>query len=145
MAQAWQISKYGKFKIGKSTINLSAALFRLSLHTSAASATLVAGDVSILGSIGSEVTGGGYTAGGERLSATTWTISGSNVKFDSTAKIYTGSIANIRYAVIVYSAAASTNAAHIVAYSALSTSPFSVTGTNTLTITPNASGIFVLS
>jgi len=143
-ASAWAINKYAKLKIGQGIIDLSAVLFRLSLHTSAASAN-IAGDISILGSVGSEVTGGGYTAGGERLSATTWALSGNNAKFDSTAKIYTGSIANIRYAYIVYSAAASTNAAHLVCWSALSTSPFSVTGTNTLTVTPNASGIFVLS
>ena len=128
---AWVVNNYAKLKIGNATINLSDnALFRMALYTASASATLVAGDVSVQGSLAGQASGGGYTAGG-------------TVTFDSTAWVVTGSIAAIKYAVIVASVGATSG--HILCYSKLSTANFAVTGSNTLTITPNASGIFTLS
>lgn len=141
---AWVINNYAKLKIGNATINLSdTGLFRLALYTASASATLVAGDVSVQGSLAGQASGGGYTAGGEALAGVTWLESGGTVTFDSTAWVVTGSIAAIKYAVIVASVGATSG--HILAYSKLSTANFAVTGSNTLTITPNASGIFTLT
>ena len=141
---AWVVNNYAKLKIGNATINLSDnALFRMALYTATASATLVAGDVSVQGSLAGEATGGGYSAGGEQLTGITWTESGGTVTFDSTAYVVTGSIAAIKYAVIVASVGATSG--HILCYSKLSTANFAVTGSNTLTITPNASGIFTLT
>ena len=142
MATAWSINKYAKLKLGNATINLSTASnFRMAFYTAAASAN-IAGDISIQSSVGNEATGGGYTAGGEPMTQT-WALSGNNAKFDSTAVVVTGSIAAIKYAYIVCSVG--TTSGHLVCWSQLSTTNFAVTGTNTLTVTPNASGIFVLS
>ena len=141
---AWVVNNYAKLKIGNATINLSDnALFRMALYTASASATLVAGDVSVQGSLAGQASGGGYTAGGEQLTGITWTEAGGTVTFDSTAWVVTGSIAAVKYAVIVASVGATSG--HILCYSKLSTANFAVTGSNTLTITPNASGIFTLS
>lgn len=141
---AWVVNPYGKLKIGNATINLSDnGLFRMALYTASASATLVAGDVSVQGSLAGQASGGGYTAGGEQVTGITWTQAGGTCTFDSTAWVVTGSIAAVKYAVIIASVGATSG--HILAYSKLSTANFAITGSNTLTITPNASGIFTLS
>jgi hypothetical protein len=142
-AGAWKVNQYGKLKIGQAIIDLSNNVFRLALYTSAASANIVA-DISIQSSIGSECAAtGGYTTGGERLSTPTWTQAGGSVKFDSSDWVVTGSIQNIKYAYIVYSAGATSG--HLLCYSTLSASQFDLTGTNTMTIQMNANGIFTLA
>jgi hypothetical protein len=143
-AGAWKLNQYGKFKIGNATINLSNATdFRLALYTSAASAN-VAGDISIQSSVGSECAAtGGYTAGGNSLSSPTWVQTGASVRWDSSDWIVTGSIANIKYAYIVFSVAATSG--HLLTYSTLSANQFDLTGSNTMTIQMNASGIFSLN
>lgn len=142
-AGAWKINKNAKLKIGAASIVLSGGVFNLTLHSVGASANLISGLVSVFSSIGSEVTGGGYTAGGNTLSSHTWAISGQNAKFDSSDWVVTGSIASIKYAVIMMSTGASEG--FVLCYSTLSTSGFDVTGTNTLTIQMNTSGIFTLA
>jgi hypothetical protein len=142
-AGAWNVNQYGKLKIGKGTINLSTVAFRLALYTSAASAN-IAGDISLMVSVGSEVAQtGGYTTGGERLSSNTWALSGANGKFDSSDWVVTGSIQNIKYAYIVYSITATSG--HLLCYSTLSANQFDLTGTNTMTIQMNTAGIFTLA
>lgn len=143
-AGAWKINKNAKLKLGTGSIVLAAGnVFNLTLHSIGASANLISGLVSLYSSIGSEVTGGGYTAAGNTLSSNTWAISGQNAKFDSSDWVVTGSIASIKYGVIMASTGASEGL--VLCYSTLSTTPFSVTGTNTLTIQMNASGIFTLA
>ena len=142
-AGAWKINPNAKYKIGRGLISLSGSVFNLTLHSVGASANLISGLVSIFTSIGSECTGGGYTAGGNTLSSNTWALSGVNGKFDSSDWVVTGSIGSIKYAVIQQSEAVSSG--FVLCYSTLSTSGFDVTGTNTLTIQMNASGIFTLS
>jgi len=142
-AGAWKVNQYGKLKIGSTIIDLSAVLFKLALYTSAASAN-IAGDVSIQSSLGSECAQtGGYTTGGERLSSTTWVQAAGSVTFDSSDWVVTGSIQNIKYAYIVRSVAATSG--HLLCYSTLSASQFDLTGSNTMTIQMNASGIFTLA
>ena len=142
-AGPWKVNQYGKLKIGKGVINLSTQVFRLALYQSAASAN-IAGDISIQSSVGSECAQtGGYTTGGERLSTNTWTQAAGSCKFDSSDWVVTGSIANIKYAYIVYSVAATSG--HLLCYSTLSASQFALTGTNTMTIQMNANGIFTLA
>lgn len=141
---AWVVNQYGKLKIGNATINLSDnALFRVALYTSGATTALSAGDISVQGSINNESTGGGYTAGGEQITGVTWTNSGGTSTFDTTAWVVTGSIAAVKYAVIIASVGATSG--HILCASRLSTAAFAVSGTNTLTITPHANGIFTLA
>lgn len=142
-AGAWNVNRYAKFKIGNSTIDLSnAADFRLALYTSAASAN-IAGDQSVQSQVGNECAAtGGYTTGGEALGGVTWTQTAQSVRWDSSDWVVTGSIANIKYAYIVRSVTGTSG--HLVCYSTLSASQFPLTGTNTMTIQMNASGIFTL-
>jgi hypothetical protein len=143
-AGAWKINKNAKLKLGTGSITLGAGtVFNLTLHSIGASANLISGLVSVFTSIGSECTGGGYTAVGNTLSSNTWAISGQNAKFDSSDWVVTGSIASIKYAVIMQSVSGTSGL--VLCYSTLSATPFSVTGTNTLTIQMNASGIFTLA
>jgi hypothetical protein len=141
-AGAWKINKNAKLKLGQGDIILT-SIFNLTLHSIGASANLISGVVSVFTSIGSQCTGGGYNAGGNTLSTNTWAISGQNAKFDASDWVVTGSIASIKYAVIMKSISATSG--FVLCYSTLSTTGFDVTGTNTLTIQMNASGIFTLA
>ena len=129
-AGAWKINPNAKLKLGNLSIDLGGAVFNITLHSVGASANLLVGNVSVFTSIGSNCTGGGYTSAGNTLSSPTWALSGVNGKFDSSDWIVTGSIASIKYAVIMQSVSASSGL--VLCFSTLSTSPFSVTGTNTL-------------
>ena len=142
-AGAWKINNNAKLKLGTGSIDLDTDIFNITLHSIGASANLISGLVSIFTSIGSQCTGGGYAAGGNTLSSPTWALSGQNAKFDSSDWVVTGSIASIKYAVIMKSVSGTSGL--VLAYSTLSTSGFDVTGTNTLTIQMNASGIFTLA
>ena len=142
-AGAWKINKNAKLKIGNGSIDLDTDIFNISLHSIGASANLISGLVSVFTSIGSECTGGGYVAVGNTLSSPTWAISGQNAKFDSSDWVVTGSIASIKYAVICKSVSGTSGL--VLAFSTLSGTGFDVTGTNTLTIQMNASGIFTLA
>ena len=142
-AGPWKINKNAKLKIGTGSIDLDTDVFNLTLHSVGASANLLSGVVSVFTSIGSECAGGGYTAVGNTLSSPTWAISGQNAKFDSSDWIVTGSIASIKYAVIMKSVSGTSGL--VLCYSTLSGTGFGVTGTNTLTIQMNASGIFTLA
>jgi len=145
-AGPWKLNQYGKLKIGNATINLNTGIFRLGLYQTGASANIV-GDISIQTSLGSEVAFGGastYVVGGTTLSSSTWALSGSNGKFDSSDWIITGSATNtIKYAYIVLSGGATSG--HLLCYSTLSATAFALSGTNTLTIQMNVSGIFTLA
>ena len=142
-AGAWKINPNAKLKLGNLSIDLGGAIFNITLHSIGASAQLLTAFVSTFTSIGSQVTGGGYAAGGNTLSSPTWALSGQNAKFDSSDWIVTGSIGSIKYAVIMQSVSATSGL--VLCFSTLSTSGFDVTGTNTLTIQMNAAGIFTLA
>ncbi len=142
-AGAWKINKNAKLKLGNLSIDLGGAVFNITLHSIGASANLLSGVVSVFTSIGSEVTGGGYVAVGQVLSTPTWAISGQNAVFDASDWVVTGSIASIKYAVIMQSVSATSGL--VLCYSTLSASGFDVTGTNTLTIQMNTAGIFSLA
>lgn len=142
-AGAWKINNNAKLKLGTGSIVLSGGVFNITLHSIGASANLISGLVSVFTSIGSEVTGGGYVAVGTTLSSNTWALSGQNAKFDSSDWVVTGSIASIKYAVIMQSISATSGL--VLCFSTLSTTPFDVTGTNTLTLQMNTAGIFTLA
>ena len=142
-ASAWQFYNSLRDKIGDASIDLSGGNFKVALCQSAsnfATKTLTA-----YSELTSEVaSGNGYTLGGAQLSATTWNQGTTTVEwaFDATAKIWTasgGSIANIKGAVIYQSGGV------LMCYSTLTSAQFTVTDTNTLTITPAATGLFTLT
>lgn len=142
-AGAWTFYNEAKKYLMTGDIDLDTDVFYMSLHTSASNAATAT--LSTYASINNQVANAnGYTTGGKTVSATTWAAgaSASEFRFDSTAVVWTasgGSIANVRYAVIRESGGKA------LCYSALSTGQFSVTDTNTLTVTPSANGIFELN
>ena len=142
-AGAWKINPHAKVKLGNGSFDLGSAVFNLTLASVGASANILTTAVSILTSLGSQCTGGGYNAGGNTLSSNTYALSGQNGKFDSSDWVVTGSIASIKYAYIMQSVSGTSG--FLLCYSTLSTSGFDLTGTNTLTIQMNASGIFTLA
>ncbi len=142
-AGAWKINPNAKIHLGNGDFDLDAAIFNLTLQSVGASDNILTAAVSIFTSLGSQVTGGGYNAGGNTLSTNTFALSGQNGKFDSSDWVVTGSIASIKYAYIMQSISATSG--FLLCYSTLSTSGFDLTGTNTLTIQMNSSGIFTLS
>ena len=143
-AGAWTF--YGKAKefIGDGTIDLDTDNFRISLYTSASNASSPSGLTS-LGSVTNEIAdGNGYSTSGHALASVTWGAgaSGLEKRWDAADPLWTasgGSIANIKFAVIWASGG------QLLAFSKLSTSQFTVTDTNTLTITISANGIFELN
>ncbi len=121
--------------------------FRIGLYTSASNAATVT--LSTLSELTNEIAdGNGYSTSGKALTETWATgASASEFRFDATAVIWTatgGNIANVKYAVI-WASGASAGARKLVCFSTLSTSQFTVTTGNTLTITPSANGIFELN
>ena len=153
-ATAWAFFNDAKKKIGQSAagIRLDAGIPKITLHTSAArlNTSASARVLSTLGSVSGELAvAGGYAAGGRTLSNVVWTQGGdpASVKWDADDKIFTASAANlsnIKFAVIHFSAGAVTSGA-LLCWSRLSTSQFSVTSSNTLTIQFAAQGIFTLA
>ena len=145
-ASPWTVFDTAKNKISQTSgIVLGADTFRMSLHTSAAS-TNISGAITVWQSIGSECTGGGYSA--LTLSGVTWAagVSAGVQKFDFTDPVFTASastLTSVRYAVVYKSTGASQGIPLI--YAALSTASFSVTTSNTLTIQLATTGAFTLA
>jgi hypothetical protein len=148
-AGAWTVYNLAKKKIGNGTISLAATTFRMSLFTSASSG---AGNSArgVFNSLDDEIAdGNGYSTSGKGLSGETWTVGTSNsqYRFDVTDPVWTasgGNIAGIKYAVIWVSAAASANR-HLLCYSQLTSSAFTLSSGNTLTLQINASGVLTLA
>ena len=145
---AWTF--YNEFKkyMADGSIDLDTSLFRVSLYTSASDVATVT--QSVISELSGEVTeANGYSSSGKRLSARAWAAGASagEMRFDSTAVFWSangGNIANIKFAVIWVSGA-SAGARKLVCYSQLSTSQFTLTSGNRITITPSANGIFELN
>ncbi len=149
-ASAWGFYNTFRKYVGNGTINLSSSIFRMALFQSAASAPASTLTLSTYSQISSEVANGnGYTTGGKTASATAWAqgASAKEYRFDGTAVVWSassGNIANIKYAV-VYISGASAGAQKLCFYSLLSSSMFTVTDGNSLTVTPSANGYFELN
>ncbi len=146
-ATAWKFYNDAKKKIGDGTIDLDAGIWKMQLHTSASNASTAT--LSIATSINNEIaTAGGYADGGKTIASVVWTAAGnpSSVKWDASDLVFTASGANlsiIKFAVIHNSVGAVTSG-HLLVWSRLSSSEFSVTSGNTLTIQFAAAGIFTL-
>jgi hypothetical protein len=142
-ATAWQIYNEAKKYIGNGTIVLGTTALKCKLCTSASNASTFT--LSTLASVTSEISAtGGYAANGKALTTLAWTVGASakQYKFDADDIVYTASGAslnNIKFAVIGVSAGKA------LCWSRLSTSQFTVTSSNTLTIQMNAAGIFTLT
>lgn len=145
-ASAWTIPNQTKKLLGSGSIDLSSGNFKLVLVKSG---TLVSEGLSALtwaslktDGVTEVTSGGGYSSSGEALAAVSWTLSGSNVKFDCTdfSLSVTADLSKIHQALIRASAGD-----RIVAFCCLSTAAFDLSSGNKMTITMNASGIFTLN
>ena len=146
-ASAWQLYNYAKRYIGNGTIELGVGNFKMALFTSASNASTFT--LSTFASLTSEISAtGGYTSGGKALVPATgqWTVGASakQMKFTYSAIGLTftasgSSLSNIKYAVIYQSGG------KLLCFCQLSSSEFSVSSPNTLTVLPAATGVFTLT
>jgi hypothetical protein len=154
-ASAWKVFGLAKRSIGRGEFTLHTGIYRMALHTTAASAVLsqmrsVGSLVSAWASIGNQiVVQGGYQSSGRTIPAIKWSTGANNstLKFyyTTTGIVFTASgatLSNVRYAVIRNSTGG--DVGRPLCYAALSTSQFSVTSPNTLTVLPAANGVFTL-
>lgn len=130
--------------VADGTHDLDADGFKLALFTS--SHTPAASDTTF-SSLTNQVSGNGYTAGGEALASVTWAQTSGVAKFDAADVVYTASGGSItaRYAVLYNTTVA--GAGDLIGYFLLDATPADVTATdgNTLTIQWHTDGIFTLS
>jgi len=150
-ASAWQLYNSAKKYIGNGTITLGAGVFKMLLATSASNASTFT--LTAYSQITNEIAAtGGYTTGGKNLVPATayWTVGASakQMKFtmSTVGLAFTASgasLTNIKYAIIRNSTGAT--AGRLLCFCQLSSSQFTVTSPNTLTVLPAATGIFTLA
>jgi hypothetical protein len=142
-ASAWQLYNSAKKYIGNGTITLGAGVFKMVLATSASNTSTF--------TLSTYATGG-YTTGGKNLVPATgqWTVGASakQMKFtmSTVGLAFTASgasLTNIKYAILRNSTGAT--AGKLLCFCQLSSSQFTVTSPNTLTVLPAATGIFTLT
>jgi len=150
-ATAWQLYNSAKKYIGNGTITLGAGVFKMVLATSASNASTFT--LTAYSQITNEIAAtGGYTTGGKNLVPATayWTVGASakQMKFtmSTVGLAFTASgasLTNIKYAILRNSTGAT--AGRLLCFCQLSSSQFTVTSPNTLTVLPAATGIFTLT
>ena len=150
-ASAWQLYNSAKKYIGNGTITLGAGVFKMLLATSASNASTFT--LTAYSQITNEISAtGGYVTGGKNLVPATalWTVGASAKQFKFTMSTvglaFTASgasLTNIRYAILRNSTGA--GAGRLLCFCQLSSSQFTVTSPNTLTVLPAATGIFTLT
>ena len=147
-AGAWTVYSEAKKYIGNGTISLAATVYRMTLHTSASNANTAT--LSIYNELDNEVTeANGYSSSGKAMTGEVWTVGASagQYKFDMDDVFWSangGAISNIKFAVLALSAAASSGR-KLLCRSQLSTSQFSISSGNRLTLAMNASGVLTLA
>ena len=150
-ASAWQLYNKAKQSIGNGTITLGAGVFKMVLARSASNASTFT--LSTYASVTNEISAtGGYVTGGKDLVPATayWTVGASakQMKFtmSTVGLAFTASgasLTNIKYAILRNSTGAT--AGRLLCFCQLSSSQFTVTSPNTLTVLPAATGIFTLT
>jgi hypothetical protein len=141
-ASAFQFYNEAKKYIGNGTLVLGTTAFKLKLTNSASNASTFT--LSTFASVTGEISAtGGYVANGKALGNMVWTVGASakQYKFDASDLVFTASGAslnNIKFGVVGVSGGKA------MIWSKLSTSQFTVTSGNTLTIQFNAAGLFTL-
>jgi hypothetical protein len=150
-AQPFTIYNKAKKKIGNATINLGTGNFRISLMTSASQATWSDLTLSVwaqvlTGEIASVANS--YSTSGKALTSRVWTTiaSAKSYSFDVADVIWTASgapLTNIKGCVIWLSAAA-TAGRHLLCRASLTSSQFTLSTSNTLTIQFNSLGVFTM-
>jgi hypothetical protein len=145
-AGAWVVFNEAKKYIGNATLSLATPK-RITLHTSASNAATAT--LSIYSELTNEVTSGnGYSSSGKSLASITWTVgaSASQYAFDAADVVWTGtggSIANIKFAVI--SNVSGGASGKLLCRSTLTSSQFTLSSGNTLTLQMASAGILTLA
>ena len=153
-ATAWQLYNDGKRYIGNGTITLGAGSFKMALFTSASNASTFT--LSTFASLTNQIAlTGGYVSGGKALVPATgqWTTGASakQMKFTYSTIGLTftasgSSLTDVKYAVITWGASAAVASARkLLCFCRLSSSQFTVSSPNTLTVLPAATGVFTLT
>jgi hypothetical protein len=150
-ASAWQLYNQAKKYIGNGTITLGAGVFKMVLARSASNASTFT--ISTYASLTNEISAtGGYATGGKNLVPATgiWTVGASATQqkftYSTVGLTFTASgasLTNVKFAVIRNSTGA--GAGKLLCFCQLSSSQFTVTSPNTLTILPAATGVFTLT
>jgi len=150
-ATAWQLYNKAKQYIGNGTITLGAGVFKMLLARTSSNASTFT--LSTYASVTAEISAtGGYVTGGKNLVPATalWTVGASAKQFKFTMSTvglaFTASgasLTNIRYAILRNSTGV--GAGRLLCFCQLSSSQFTVTSPNTLTVLPAATGIFTLT
>ena len=150
-ATAWQLYNKAKQYIGNGTITLGAGVFKMVLANTASNASTFT--LTAYSQLTGEISAtGGYVSGGKNLVPATalWTVGASAKQFKFTMSTvglaFTASgasLTNIRYAILRNSTGA--GAGRLLCFCRLSSSQFTVTSPNTLTVLPAATGIFTLT
>lgn len=148
----------GKFKLydlmkrraGDGTIDLDTNTIKAALFLSTSNCNTLSVGTGLLADLTNQhATANGYPAGGVSLSGVTWTNSAGTSTFTANNIVYTASGGSItaRFLVLYQSGTFNTIVDALIAVMLLDTTPGDATATagNTLTITPNASGMFTLS
>jgi len=146
-ASAWQLYNTAKRYIGNGTIELGVGNFKMALFRSASNTSTF--NLSTFASLTNQISAtGGYVDGGKLLEPATgqWTTGASakQMKFTYSAVglTFTASgapLTNIKYAVIYQSGG------KLLCFCQLSSSQFTVSSPNTLTVLPAATGVFTLT
>lgn len=148
-AGKWKVYEQGKKHLADGTFDLDANTYKVTLHSSSSNANTLSTSSAFADLTNELTTANGYTAGGITLTSVTWTNSSGTMTFTCAAPVWTASGGSIvaRFAVIRASGTLNSIVDPILAVCLLDTTPADVTATtgNTLTITPNASGLFTLS
>jgi hypothetical protein len=146
-AGAWTVYNEAKKYIGAGSLTFPGA-FRISLHTSASNANTAT--LSQFSELTGEVTeANGYSSSGKALANESWTAgtSAGQYKFDADDPVWTGTggtIPNIKFAVISQ-IGASAGAHKLLCRSQLTSSQFTLSSGNTLTIQMASAGILTLA
>ena len=150
-ATAWQLYNSAKKYIGNGTIKLGVDNFKMLLSRTSSNASTFT--LSTYASVTAEISAtGGYVAGGKALvPATAQWVTGASAKqlkftMSAVGVAFTASgasLTNIRYAILRNSTGAA--AGKLLCFCQLSSSQFTVTNPNTLTVLPAATGIFTLT
>lgn len=147
----WTVYQAAKLSLTQGAINLTSGAANIACVLVAAAYTPAPTTDSTYANIsGNEITGTGYTAGGQIITSETDAAAGGTVTFTSAAVSWASSTITAKWAVLVYRAAAGTAAStdKLLCYVDLNTASGSSTVSTTagtFTITMSGSGIFTLA
>lgn len=150
-AGKWKLYEKGKFHLADGTFDMDLGTnWKMALFLSTSNCNTLSAGTGLYGDLTNEhANANGYTTGGIALTGVTWTDTSGSEAFTCAAPVWTAAGGSIvaRFAVIYQNVTLNTFVNPLLCVCLLDTTPADVTATtgNTLTITPNASGIFTLS